>query len=139
MPSNSRLGEKNKKKLQTVSHHISSAVAVTELYPSTHSGDCGKVKCYSECLSGDGFDRRCHACQTRTDCVFDQFYPDTCRPPRLVNTSGFDDEYKCRNVPNSKPSRIQCSEYQLCEHCKGECVWSLRERRCKVNVEHQSE
>ncbi|KAL5263140.1 hypothetical protein ACHWQZ_G008527 [Mnemiopsis leidyi] len=104
-----------------------------------HFGDCGRVKCYGECLSGDGFDRRCHACETRADCVWDQHYPDTCARKELVNTTGFDHLFKCRNVPNSKPSRIQCSEYQLCEHCKGECVWLAREKRCSVNIEYAGE
>lgn len=99
--------------------------------------DCGAVKCDEECVPGDGFDRRCHACQTRPDCVWDQHYPDTCRPTALVNATGFDDLFKCRNVPNNKPSRIQCSEYKLCEHCKGQCVWDVKNRRCGVNVENE--
>lgn len=69
-------------------------------------GICGRLKCSEgRCTKGDGFDKRCVACGDHPQCTWDQHFPDTCRRSVLVNTTGFDPNYRCRNVPNRDHDR----------------------------------
>eukprot|EP00116_Pleurobrachia_bachei_P001521 sb/3461783/ len=99
--------------------------------------DCGRLKCYPPmCIPGDGFDRRCVACQNTPNCAFNHLYPDTCRDTRDVtfNSHESDPQFQCRNA--ARQSRTECSEYKHCQHCKGECFWSEVKNQCVVNVKH---